>query len=87
MLADDLPDASVFTRVGLPAAVSNAVPEIRRSAVWVSQRPGGHGAAREFCDALLRARGDHERVVAAYVGPRGGIGDGPAGLAWTESSS
>ena len=83
MLADDLPDASVFTRVGLPAAVSNAIPRIRNTALWVSTRPGGHGAAREFCDALLRARGDYERVVAGYVDARGGVGLGPAGRAWS----
>lgn len=82
MLADDLPDASVFTRVGLPAAVANAVPEIRDTALWVTQRPGGRGAAREFCDALLRARGDYRRVVAEYVDQRGGVGDGPAGRLW-----
>lgn len=82
MLADDLPDASVFTRVGLPAAVANAVDVIRRTAVWVSRRPGGHGAAREFCDALLEARGDWQRVADAYVEARGGIGTGPAGQAW-----
>jgi 3-deoxy-D-manno-octulosonate 8-phosphate phosphatase (KDO 8-P phosphatase) len=84
MLADDLPDASVFTRVGLPAAVANAVPVIRDTALWVSKRPGGHGAAREFCEALLKARGDLGRVVAAYVDARGGVGLGPAGRAWPD---
>ncbi|MBT8405589.1 MAG: phenylphosphate carboxylase subunit delta [Gemmatimonadetes bacterium] len=87
MLADDLPDASVFTRVGLPAAVSNAIPLIRDTALWVSTRPGGHGAAREFCDALLRARGDLARVVATYVDARGGVGLGPAGRAWPKVAS
>lgn len=82
MLADDLPDASVFTRVGLPAAVANAIPAIRDTALWVSTRPGGRGAAREFCDALLEARGDLARVVADYVDARGGVGLGPAGRAW-----
>lgn len=85
MLADDLPDASVFTRVGLPAAVANAVPEIRATAMWVTERPGGRGAAREFCDALLRARGDYRRVVTDYVEQRGGVGDGPAGRAWARA--
>ncbi len=82
MLADDLPDASVFTRVGLPAAVANAVPAIREIALWVTERPGGHGAAREFCDALLKARGDYDRVVKDYVDQRGGVGQGPAGRSW-----
>jgi 3-deoxy-D-manno-octulosonate 8-phosphate phosphatase (KDO 8-P phosphatase) len=84
MLADDLPDASVFTRVGLPAAVSNAIPRIRETALWVSTRAGGYGAAREFCEALLQARGDLARVVATYVDARGGVGLGPAGRAWID---
>lgn len=74
MLADDLPDLAVFTRVGLPAAVANAQPEILERAVWRSRARGGHGAAREFCRALLRARGDWDRVVASYVTERGGEG-------------
>lgn len=86
MLADDLPDAAVFTRVGLPVAVANAVPLIRDSALWVTTREGGEGAAREFCDELLRARGDHLRVVGEYVDRRGGVGLGPAGRRWPRHS-
>lgn len=82
MLADDLPDAAVFTRVGLPAAVANAVPLIRHSALWVTERVGGDGAVREFCDALLAARGDLQRVVGDYIDQRGGVGLGPAGRRW-----
>lgn len=85
MLADDLPDAAVFTRVGLPAAVSNGVASIVQTASWVSTRAGGHGAAREFCDALLQARGQLVDVAQAYVDARGGVGTGPAGLRWKES--
>ena len=72
MLADDLPDMPVFTRVGLPAAVSNAQPEILEKAVWRSVARGGEGAAREFCRALLIARGDWAKVVDDYLSARGG---------------
>jgi 3-deoxy-D-manno-octulosonate 8-phosphate phosphatase (KDO 8-P phosphatase) len=73
MLADDLPDIPVFSRVGLPAAVANAQPEILERAVWQSQAEGGRGAAREFCRALLLARGEWEQVMASYLGDRGGV--------------
>jgi 3-deoxy-D-manno-octulosonate 8-phosphate phosphatase (KDO 8-P phosphatase) len=80
MLADDLPDLAVLTRVGLPAAVANAQPEVRERALWVSRRPGGHGAVREFCRALLEARGEWDDRVQAYLEARGGDGaDTPAG--------
>lgn len=85
MLADDLPDLAVLTRVGLPAAVANAQPEVRERALWVSRRPGGHGAVREFARALLVARGEWDGLVDAYVTARGGMGDGPAAAAPEEA--
>ena len=71
MLADDLPDLPVFRRVGVPAAVANAVAEIRREAIWTGQRSGGRGAVREFAEALLQARGEWEAAVEAYCAARG----------------
>lgn len=70
MLGDDLPDLPVLRRVGLPAAVGNAVEEVRREAVWVGRRSGGRGAVREFARALLDARGEWEKAVEAYVAAR-----------------
>ena len=66
MLADDLPDLAVFRRVGLRGAVANAQPEIATLAHWRSSARGGHGAAREFCRALLIARGEWEGLIEAY---------------------
>jgi 3-deoxy-D-manno-octulosonate 8-phosphate phosphatase (KDO 8-P phosphatase) len=66
MLADDLPDLAVFRRVGLKAAVANAQPEVAALAEWRSQSPGGRGAVREFCRALLAARGEWDRLIEAY---------------------
>ena len=71
-LGDDLPDLAVMRKVGLPAAVANAVPEVKAVATWVSTRPGGNGAVREFAEALLRARGEWTARVEAYVKARGG---------------
>lgn len=70
MVADDLPDLAVFREVGLRAAVGNAVSEIREIAHWVAERRGGHGAVREFCEALLRARGEWDELVEEYVRAR-----------------
>lgn len=66
MLADDLPDLAVLRRVGLRAAVANAQPEIAALAHWRSTARGGAGAAREFCRALLVARGEWDRIVEEY---------------------
>ena len=70
MLGDDIPDLAVLRRVGFPAAVLNATPVVRGLARWVSTKRGGHGAAREFSDAILAARGQLEHVVERYVAER-----------------
>ncbi len=69
-LGDDLPDLAVMRRVGLPAAVGNAAPEARASALWQGERRGGHGAVREFAEALLGGRGEWAERVEAYVRDR-----------------
>ena len=66
-LADDLADLAVLQEVGLPAAVANAVPEVKKAAVWVGDTPGGAGAVREFVEALLGARGEWTSLVEDYV--------------------
>ena len=75
MLGDDLPDLAVLGRVGLPAVVANATDEVREMALWQAEKEGGRGAVREFCEALLKARGDWEDQVEAYVKARSGSAD------------
>jgi len=68
-LGDDLIDLPVFARAGLAAAVSNAVPEVRRAAHLVTRTPGGRGAARELLERILRAQGKWRQVVSRYLEP------------------
>ena len=72
MIGDDIPDLAVLRRVGLPAAVANATAPVREIAKWQSTKRGGHGAVREFCEALLAARGDLDSVIETYVSERSG---------------
>jgi 3-deoxy-D-manno-octulosonate 8-phosphate phosphatase (KDO 8-P phosphatase) len=76
-LGDDIPDLAVLRRVGLPAAVGNATPPLDEVAVWKSTKRGGHGAVREFCDALLEARGCSKEAVERYVAQRSGAPGAP----------
>jgi 3-deoxy-D-manno-octulosonate 8-phosphate phosphatase (KDO 8-P phosphatase) len=69
-LGDDLPDLPLLRRVGLPAAVGNAVPEVRAEARWVARKQGGAGAVREFAEALLKSRRVWSESVARYVRER-----------------
>ena len=77
-LGDDLPDLPLLRRVALPAAVANAVPEVRAAARVVTGASGGRGAVREFADALLRARGELDGLVERYLQERGDVRDDPA---------
>ncbi|MGD8726437.1 MAG: HAD hydrolase family protein [Gemmatimonadales bacterium] len=69
-LGDDLPDLAVLRRVGLPVVVANATPEVREVAKYVTAARGGHGAVREFCENLLRARGEWDGLVQQYLAER-----------------
>ena len=69
-IGDDFPDLPVLRAVGLPVAVANAVPEVRAVCSMKLTRVGGAGAAREFAELLLKARGEWKTVVDAYVTER-----------------
>lgn len=75
-LADDLADLPALGRAGLPAAVANAVPEVREAASWRGSVAGGQGAVREFVEALLRARDEWDEVVGHYLERAGGSDGG-----------
>ena len=66
-LGDDLPDLPVIRRVGLGMAVANADAFVRQHAHGVTQARGGAGAAREFCELILRAQDRLEAAQAAYL--------------------
>jgi 3-deoxy-D-manno-octulosonate 8-phosphate phosphatase (KDO 8-P phosphatase) len=55
-IVDDTPDLALMSAVGLAAAVADAHPIVLSAAHWISRTPGGFGAVRELCDAILRAR-------------------------------
>jgi 3-deoxy-D-manno-octulosonate 8-phosphate phosphatase (KDO 8-P phosphatase) len=62
-IGDDLPDLPVMARVGLPIAVANAVPEIKRAARYVTARAGGEGAVREAVELILKAQGRWQKAI------------------------
>lgn len=64
-IGDDINDLPVLTEVGLSAAPADAPMEVRLQAFMVMDAGGGQGCLREFIEAILRARGDWERVTAA----------------------
>jgi len=64
-IGDDINDLSVIQSVGLSAAPADAPLEVRAQAFMVLETAGGRGCLREFIEAILRARGDWEGIVAS----------------------
>jgi len=62
-MGDDWPDLPARRRAGLAAAPGDAPPEIVRRVHWVSRRPAGAGAVREFAEFILRAQGRWEELL------------------------
>jgi YrbI family 3-deoxy-D-manno-octulosonate 8-phosphate phosphatase len=55
-VGNDLNDLSCLRLVGLPVAVGDAYPQVKKIARLVLKRKGGAGAVREFCELLVKAR-------------------------------
>ncbi|MDR3253301.1 MAG: HAD hydrolase family protein [Tannerella sp.] len=54
---DDLPDYQIMLRVGLPVAPSDADPEIKAIAKYISPLCGGYGVARDVIEQTMKAQG------------------------------
>ncbi len=66
-MGDDIIDLPVMKRVGLALTVPHACDEISAISHWTSVRQGGHGAAREACELLLKAKGLYGQAVSRYL--------------------
>ncbi len=65
-IGDDLTDVVIMRRVGVSFATANARPEVKRSAMAVTNVPGGQGAVREVIELLLKARGVWPELMKKY---------------------
>jgi 3-deoxy-D-manno-octulosonate 8-phosphate phosphatase (KDO 8-P phosphatase) len=61
-MGDDVQDVAVMRLCGFAVSVPNAAREARAAAHWVTTAAGGHGAVREFCELVVRARGARRRA-------------------------
>ena len=77
-MGDDIVDLAVLARVGLAAAPSDAVEEVRSRAHWVSDYRGGGGAARQLVELILRAQDLWELQLQEYLQQQ--AGSSPRGL-------
>lgn len=62
-IGDDWPDLALMQRCAFSVAPPQAHEEVLARVDFVTHRMGGHGAAREFCDLLLTARGAYAELL------------------------
>jgi 3-deoxy-D-manno-octulosonate 8-phosphate phosphatase (KDO 8-P phosphatase) len=65
-IGDDLPDLSLMKMIGLSIAVGDAQKTILNNADMVTSAKGGHGAVREACEAILKAKGLWEDILERF---------------------
>ncbi|HLK28813.1 MAG TPA: HAD-IA family hydrolase [Puia sp.] len=56
-MGDDIPDYEAMQESGLSCAPSDAVPEIRHIARYISPFKGGHGCVRDVIEKVLKLNG------------------------------
>jgi len=67
VIGDDWPDLPLLARCAFACAPAQAHAEVKAICHHVTATPGGHGAAREFCDLLLIAHGAYARLLAGHL--------------------
>lgn len=66
-MGDDLPDIPLMALTGMAFTVADAHPAVKERADMVTTAPGGHGAVREVCDTILKARGFWDQATKDYL--------------------
>jgi len=65
-MGDDLMDLPVLRLAGVSAAPSDAADHVRARVDFVSRRPGGGGAVREFIEGVLHAQDRWAPIAERY---------------------
>lgn len=65
-IGDDLPDLPLMKKVGFAVAVADATEIVRKNADYVTECRGGHGAVREFCELILKAKGRWDELISIW---------------------
>ncbi|MCG6117137.1 MAG: HAD hydrolase family protein [Aquimonas sp.] len=65
-MGDDLPDLAAMAVAGLSVAPANAHPWVLERVEWQTRAAGGSGAAREFCDLVIEAKGRREELLSRF---------------------
>lgn len=63
-MGDDLVDVPLLRRVGFPVAPAQAEKVVKEIALFITERPGGAGAVRDFVNLIFEARGIDPTILS-----------------------
>ncbi|PIE62901.1 MAG: phenylphosphate carboxylase subunit delta [Desulfobacter postgatei] len=66
-MGDDLIDLPAMIRSGFAVTVADAPAEVKTRADMITDLPGGKGAVRQVCEAILKAKGLWETSVSRFL--------------------
>jgi 3-deoxy-D-manno-octulosonate 8-phosphate phosphatase (KDO 8-P phosphatase) len=66
-VGDDVHDIPMMRRCGFAVAAKGAREEVKRFAHYVTEAPGGFGAAREVAELIMKAQGKWDPIMKHYI--------------------
>ena len=66
-VGDDLIDLPVLKRVGVSFCVADACQDVKNHCDIITSREGGHGAVREICESILKAKELWDVILNKYL--------------------
>lgn len=64
---DDLIDLPIMKRVGVSFCVADGTKEVQKEATFITRARGGHGAVREICEQILKAKGLWDKALNRFL--------------------
>lgn len=59
-MGDDVPDMEVLKICGVPTCPADAMPDVKKHCVYISEKPGGKGCVRDVIEQVMRVQGKWE---------------------------
>lgn len=66
-MGDDWLDLILLQQVGLAVTPANGAEELKDVVHYITPRSGGHGAVRDCCNLILKARGNLQQLLRQYT--------------------
>lgn len=66
-VGDDVVDLPVLIRAGFAITVKNGHELAKEHAHWITPNIGGHGAARDICELIMKAQGKYDSMMQEYL--------------------